>query len=256
MKDRAGSSAWGLCHNSIDPGGSCADLPQLRICPVEFNLARLWWCSDQRQPLQRPNSKGWRTETPCFWGTLCSSLGDGRPETPSSAYCTAMLLQITTICILGSLSPVACPPLRQSLSLGWPVSPGLGSTDKIKEVKEKIRHLSLKARLLKGHHAEQCWGSPLLPALPLGCCDHLNGYCRQNQAGCSSSWEHGCIHADVSSRVQQIWNSRSAGSGIKLVANEQLVAIFSKSRLFSGLVCVYPAELKSLSFSSEGTEGQ
>lgn len=178
------------------------------------------------------------------------------PETPSSAYCTAMLLQITTICILGSLSPVACPPLRQSLSLGWPVSPGLGSTDKIKEVKEKIRHLSLKARLLKGHHAEQCWGSPLLPALPLGCCDHLNGYCRQNQAGCSSSWEHGCIHADVSSRVQQIWNSRSAGSGIKLVANEQLVAIFSKSRLFSGLVCVYPAELKSLSFSSEGTEGQ
>lgn len=142
------------------PRASRADLPQLRIRWVEFSLARLWWCSDQRQPLQRPNSKGWRTETPRSPGMLCSSLGGGR-----SACCTAMLLQITTICILGSLSPVACPPLRQSLSFGWPVRPGLGSTDKIKEVKEKIWHLPLKARLLKGHHAEQCWGSLLLQAL-------------------------------------------------------------------------------------------
>lgn len=53
--------------------------------------------------------------------------------------------------------------------------------------------------------------------------------------------------------VQQVLHSHSAGLDIKLVANKQLVAIFSKSRLIFGLVCVYPAELKSL--SSEDTEG-
>lgn len=102
-----------------------------------------------------------RTEAPCSWGVLFLRRW---LESPGSACCTAMLLQITTICILGRRSPVACPPLRQSLSPGWPVRPGLGCTDKIKEVKEKIQHLPLEARLLKGHHAEQCcspWPSEL-----------------------------------------------------------------------------------------------
>lgn len=55
--------------------------------------------------------------------------------------------------------------------------------------------------------------------------------------------------------VQQVLNSHSVGQGIEIVANEQLVEIFSNSRLVFGLVCVYTAELQSLSFSSEGTEG-
>lgn len=112
--------------------------------------------------------------------------------------------------------------------------------------------------MLKGHHEEQCWGSPLLPALRLGGRVHLQGYPEQDQAGCSSSWERGRIHADMSLGVQQVLNSHRTGSGIKLVANEQFSGnIFKKHAGFwFGLVCVYPAELKSLSSSSEGTEGQ
>lgn len=162
MKHRAGSSEGRLRHKFIHPRG--AALIYHSWGSPWWNL--IWWsfgdalikgspCGGQ---IQKAEGGKHHALGACFLRRW--------PESPGSACCTAMLLQITTICILGSLSPVACPPLRQSLSLGWPVRPGLGSTDKIKEVKEKIGRSPLKAHLLKGHYTKQCWGSPLLPALP------------------------------------------------------------------------------------------
>lgn len=177
MKHRAGSSEGRLRHKSIHPRG--AALIYHSWGSPWWNL--IWWsfgdapikgspCGGQ---IQKAEGGKHHALGSCFLRRW--------PESPGSACCTAMLLQITTICILGSLSPVACPPLRQSLSLGWPVRPGLGSTDKIKEVKEKIGRSPLKAHLLKGHYTKQCWGSPLLPALRLGGRVRLEGSARRTR---------------------------------------------------------------------------
>lgn len=110
-----------------------------------------------------------------------------------------------------ALSP-ACPPLRQSLSLGWPVRPGLGRLIRLKRWKKRYgaQHLPLKALLLKGHPAERSWGGPLLPALCLGSWVLPKGCGEQDQAGCSSRWEQGYIHADTSLGVQQVLNSQTS----------------------------------------------
>lgn len=145
MKNRVGFSTGGYDITPLTQG-ICTNLPHLRVWLVEFHLVRLQWCSDQRQPLQRPNLKGWR-QMQCSWGTLFLRRW---PESPGSACCTARLLQLTTICILSWCSPVACPHLRQLLSPGWPVRPRLGSTDKIKEVKEKDRAFALESVFAQG----------------------------------------------------------------------------------------------------------
>lgn len=112
---------------------------------------------------------------------------------------------------------------------------------------------ALESAFAQGSSSRAVLGKPFAPSSGHV---HLEGYSEQDQAGFSSSWECGCIHADMFLRIQQVLNSHSIGSGIKLVANEQLVVKFSKSSLAFGLICVYPAELQPLKFSSECTEGE
>lgn len=61
-----------------------------------------------------------------------------------------------------------CPPLRQSLSLGWPVRPGLGRLIRLRRWKK--RH-----SFAQGPSCRAVLG-PLLPALCLGSCAHLKGW--------------------------------------------------------------------------------
>lgn len=159
LKERQG---WilrrGLHHNSTDPGelhwSATSEGPAGWVSSGEA-LVMLW------SKAASAESKFKRLKTDS-WGTLFLRRW---LESPGSACCTARLLQITTICILGWCSPVACPPLRQLLSPGWPVRPGLGSTDKIKEVKEKDRAFALESVFAQGPscRAVLSWGSPLLP---------------------------------------------------------------------------------------------